>query len=640
MTRAQLPPLLVGTLAVLAVAAYLGVESPGPGPLAAVHASIEDGEKLQGCVRCHTAEGLVAGCLDCHGDIAAELRKDAGYHAFLLRGKPPACKGCHPDHLGAAFAITPELKEFDHPHVKFALVEGAHERLACEKCHTRKGTYLGLTQACVSCHENIHKEERFLGCAGCHDQTTFSQPRNFKHDKLPLVNGHKGVSCAKCHEDKENYASVRGHACVECHPSPHRADLGQDCEKCHARDASPWAAGAKQIDAAFHARVTGFPLVRPHDVECAKCHQGPTFAARYPSPPRPPTSCTACHEDVHKGQFADKKCLDCHEKDHWKPAKIDHSFFPLRFAHGNLECAKCHESGGFKGTPKECAGCHEDKHRGQFGKTSCDACHDEASFKPSLFTVKRHVTFPLDGAHAKVECSKCHADGRFRGAPRACAGCHEDPHRAQFGKTSCDACHTTRAFRPSAFGLERHTSFALSGAHGAVACDACHAGGRFRGAPRACAGCHEDPHGAQFGKGECSTCHAADASTFRIRPFDHAKRANYPLEGAHADAACARCHVEKKGVRVYRGVARECTACHTDVHRGQFKDTSCDRCHTSREEWKAKGFDHGKSKFPLDKAHAPVACDRCHFAVRQPDGGMAVQYRPLSTECQSCHAVK
>jgi hypothetical protein len=640
MTRAHLPPLVVGTLAVLAVAVYLAVSSPGPGALAAAHASIEDGERLAGCVRCHTDEGLVAGCLDCHGQIAEELRKDTGYHAFLLRGKPPACKECHPDHLGADFPITPALLEFDHPHVEFALVEGKHAELACEKCHTRPGTFLGASQACSSCHENIHKEERFLDCAGCHDQTTFAAPKGFKHDKLPLVNGHKGVSCAKCHEDDRNYTLVRGRACAECHESPHRADFQRDCESCHARDATPWRSGANAVDAALHLRATGFPLAKPHDLECAKCHEGATFAVRFPSPPRPPSSCTSCHEDVHKGQFAEKKCLDCHEKDRWKPVRIDHSFFPLRLAHEKVLCASCHESGGFKGTPKTCAGCHEDKHQGQFGKTSCDACHTEAAFKPSLFDAKRHVTYPLEGAHVGVECAACHADGRFRGAPRACAGCHEDKHAGQFGKTSCDACHTTNAFLPSAYAIDRHTSFALTGAHAAIACNACHADGRFRGAPRTCRGCHEDPHRAQFGKGECTTCHAADSSTFRIRPFDHAKKAGYALEGAHAEAACARCHVEEKGVRVFRGVSTACTSCHTDVHRGQFKGTSCDHCHTSREEWKAKGFDHGKTRFPLDKAHAPVACDRCHFSVRQPDGGAAIQYRPLSTECQSCHAVK
>jgi len=637
MTRAQLPPLVIGTLAVLAVAIYLAARTPGPGPLAAVHASIEDSEHLAGCVRCHSDEGLVAGCLDCHGKIAAQVRDDTGYHGFLLRGKPPHCKECHPDHLGRDFRITPALKEFDHGHVEFVLVEGAHRDLACRKCHTRQGTYLGLTQACVSCHENIHKEERFRDCAGCHDQTTFSQPKGFKHDKLPLVNGHKGVSCAKCHEDSRNYASVRGRECAECHKSPHRADLGRDCERCHARDAAPWNAGANAIDAAFHVASTGFALVKPHDVSCEKCHEGQTYAARFPSPPRPLSSCTACHEDVHKGRFGAKACLECHEKDRWKPAHFDHASFPLKLAHAKVDCYACHRE---RETPRTCAGCHEDPHKGQFANASCDTCHNEASFKPALFDVARHETFPLAGAHRTVACDKCHEGGRFRGAPRACAGCHEDPHKGQFGKSSCDTCHGVTSFRPSLYDPERHKSFALTGAHGAVACNACHVGGRFKETPRSCRACHEDPHGTQFGKSECSTCHLADASTFRIRPFDHAKRARYALEGAHADAACARCHVERKGVRIFRGTETACTACHTDVHRGQFKGTGCTSCHTSREEWTAKGFDHGKTRFPLDRAHAPVACDRCHVAVRQPDGTSTVQYRPVPTECRSCHAVK
>jgi hypothetical protein len=344
---------------------------------------------------------------------------------------------------------------------------------------------------------------------------------------------------------------------------------------------------------------------------------------------------------VHRGQFKGKACLDCHEGDRWRPARVDHGSFPLRLAHADLACAACHESGGFRGTPRTCAGCHEDPHKGQFGKASCDRCHDERAFKPSLFTVARHEGFALRGAHATVACDKCHADGTFRGAPRTCAGCHDDRHKGQFGKASCDQCHAEKSWLPSLYGIARHTTFALTGAHRAVACGSCHEGGRFKDAPRSCAGCHEDPHGGQFARErECTTCHLADSSAFAIRPFDHAKRARYPLEGAHADARCERCHVERKGVRVFRGTSSACSACHTDVHRGQFKDRTCEQCHASREEWTAKGFDHAKTLFPLDKAHAAVACDRCHASVPQPDGSTAIQYRPLSTECQSCHAIR
>lgn len=639
MTGAHLPPLVVGTLAILALAAYLVVTAPGPGPLAAAHASLQDAEHMSGCVQCHHDKGLTEGCLACHGEIAGQIRDDRGYHAFLLRGKEPHCNECHPDHLGRDFEITPALETFDHPHVEFTLA-GAHEALACEKCHTEERTYLGLSQACVSCHENVHKEERFKECAGCHTQVTFKGAAGFAHEQLPLVNGHN-VACSKCHEDERNYTSVRGKRCDECHKTPHRAEFGRACDACHARDAAPWGTGAKAVDAALHLASTGFPLEKPHDLECKKCHEGATFGERYPSPPRPLTRCASCHEDVHKGQFAGKACLDCHEMDRWKPARVDHASFPLRFAHAEVECAKCHEAGRFRETPRACAGCHEDRHEGQFGKTACDACHDERAFKPSLFTVARHDTFALKGAHATVACDKCHADGRFKGAPRACAGCHEDRHQGQFGKASCDQCHTEKSFLPSLYGISRHTTFPLTGSHRAVACNACHEAGRFRDTPRTCAGCHEDPHGGQFERGkDCTACHAADSSAFRIRPFDHAKRTRVALEGAHAEAKCERCHVERKGVRIFRGTATACAECHTDVHRGQFKGKSCDRCHTSREEWTAKGFDHGTTRFPLDKAHASVACDRCHTPVRQPDGSTAIQYRPLSKECQSCHAIQ
>jgi hypothetical protein len=633
----------VGTLAILALAAYLVATTPGPGPLAAAHASIPDGERMKGCVQCHADEGLAAGCLACHKEIATQVREDKGYHAYLLRGNPPHCKECHADHLGRDFDITPAMGEFDHPHVEFALA-GKHEGLACEKCHDRPlgdraRTFLGATQECASCHENIHKEERFRECSGCHTQESFKGAAGFAHEKLPLVNGHR-LACDKCHENERDYTSVRGKRCEECHATPHRVDWGRDCESCHARDATPWRDGGRTVDAALHVR-TGFPLSAPHDRECAECHEGATFAVRFRDPPRPPSSCTACHEDVHKGQFPGKGCLECHTADRWKPAKIDHGSFPLRFAHAEVACDQCHKEGGFRGTARSCAGCHEDRHKGQFGKAACDTCHDEKAFKPSLYTVARHETFALKGAHRTVACDRCHAGGRFKESPRACAGCHEDKHKGQFGKTACDACHTEKSFLPSLYGISRHDTFALTGSHRAVACNACHADGRFKGTPRSCKGCHEDPHGGQFARQkECTACHAADSSTFRIRPFDHAKQAGYALEGAHAEAACDRCHVERKGVRVFRGVSTACSACHTDVHRGQFEDANCDRCHTSRDAWTAKGFDHSKTRFPLDRAHAAVACDRCHFTVQQPDGEGAVQYRPLPTECRSCHAFK
>jgi len=140
----------------------------------------------------------------------------------------------------------------------------------------------------------------------------------------------------------------------------------------------------------------------------------------------------------------------------------------------------------------------------------------------------------------------------------------------------------------------------------------------------------------------CTACHRTDASTFRIEPFDHAREAKYPLTGAHAQVTCNACHRrDKAGVRRYRGTAQACASCHTDPHRGQFRRngaTNCERCHGSAVAWNDMTFDHNRqTRFPLDRTHAQVACDRCHFGVKQPDGARVVQYRPLGTQCRDCH---
>jgi hypothetical protein len=195
-----------------------------------------------------------------------------------------------------------------------------------------------------------------------------------------------------------------------------------------------------------------------------------------------------------------------------------------------------------------------------------------------------------------------------------------------------------------------HQRFPLTGSHRAVACNACHekdARGvrRFDGVNRQCRGCHEAPHGRQFARAReksCTACHRGDATTFRIEPFDHARKAGYPLTGAHAQATCNACHrSDQAGVRRYRGTATACASCHTDPHRGQFRRngaTDCEACHGSTVAWNDMEFDHTRqTRFPLDRAHEQVACDRCHFSVKQPDGARVVQYRPLGTQCRDCH---
>ena len=80
-------------------------------------------------------------------------------------------------------------------------------------------------------------------------------------------------------------------------------------------------------------------------------------------------------------------------------------------------------------------------------------------------------------------------------------------------------------------------------------------------------------------------------------------------------------------------------SCHVDQHRGQFAGRDCRTCHTSSQTWTLAGFDHRQTSFPLDGRHARVSCAGCHTPVKQRDGSLVVQYRPLGTRCEDCHDI-
>jgi hypothetical protein len=569
-------PVIVGSLAIFAFAVFLAARHPSPRPLSGAHTRVISTASLLDCTTCHTSDGLTAGCLACHVEIASQLDNREGYHDHLLRDAGRMeCRSCHPDHLGDDFPLVGQLswgaqvrEEFDHPHVEYDL-SGKHAELSCDDCHydegavtfalpsspevIRKHTYLGVDQKCVSCHGEPHGDAMFTSCTECHDQEKFSPAAHFDHaEHFPLENGHAEAPCDGCHlqettdrgEDTPiTFHNIRGSECSECHESPHRVDWKESCEKCHAEDASPWQLANDSITAEIHA-LTGFSLDKPHDVvECAGCHEaGPEFDARYPDPAsatyhRQQDNCQGCHEDVHGGQFlgAYPACLDCHAKTHFSPSNFgveEHEkSYPLVGTHAKSECESCHEVAllGAKSeypqevriyvtTPRECAACHEDVHGGQFLATysSCESCHSQEAFAPSTYGIEEHTTFALEGVHAKTECDSCHKVDLL-------------------GKDSK---------RPLEVQI-------------------------FVGTARECFGCHDDEHRGQFAK-----------------------------EGL----------------------------------------TDCQSCHPSVEEWNKTSFDHDtQSRFKLDETHSSVECSGCHPAVKLPGDVTFVQYRPIGIECNDCH---
>jgi len=611
-------PLLVGTLAILSLVGVVTYRNPSPGALSKAHAPL-DGD-LTACAKCHAEEGLDAGCLACHAEIAGQLRDKRGYHNKLVGQGQPDCARCHPEHHGRGFdameaVAWPEKRaaKFPHDHVEYRL-DGAHDALECTGCHNppfaladfpdrkRGQSYLGLKQDCVSCHsDDVHGEGLFPDCLKCHDQHAFKPAPRFDHTgHFELLGAHDGADCKGCHllDEGLTYSKVKGRTCAECHATIHRTKFEPDCAACHRAAEPEWAAAAADFTPVQHAR-TGFALNERHEkVDCQGCHKrGAPYDRRFVQPARRAEDCAACHEDEHRGQFKGQRCLDCHARAHFLPARFD-----------------------------------EQRHA---------------------------ASFPLVGAHVDVGCKDCHTTTtetgetrRFVGTPRSCRGCHADPHSGQF-KSKCSACHTERRFVPSGYGLAEHTSFRLTGAHSAVACVSCHtrekpgAPRRFAKTPRSCKACHADPHGGQFArqqqKTDCTGCHRADAATFDIRPFDHARRTRYPLRGAHKNAACNECHQRPKAgaPRRYSKTPTRCAACHTDTHRGQFAPRSCTACHAAgRTDWHIQAFDHKQTRFPLDKTHAEGACRKCHPGVKQRDGAVVVQFKPVGTQCRNCHDFK
>lgn len=521
---------------------------------------------------------------------------------------------------------------------------------------------------CESCHHEAGIEH---GCLSCHDEIK-AQLRSRKgyHHFIAETNE---ANCGGCHEE-------------------HRGETFELVNE------NAWGA---QVEPAFRHPHVEFELEGAHArAPCKSCHSNrlssPFKLPDFPEHTRSSTflgltqECLDCHADVHTGGLT-ASCGECHGQEEFRPpVHFDHrDHFPLLGAHSGLDCAACHRLPPAD-TPRAplpfpfddvrgstCGECHPSPHRAQF-EGPCETCHlvEESHWLTAAarMTLDQHARggFPLSGPHASVACGQCHPPGLsfderhpdparadYERRPETCQGCHEDVHRGQFRERDggCLGCHDAHRFEPPRYGLEAHSKvFALSGAHRAIACSECHPmdaaldARRFVGTPNLCRECHQDPHAGQFAErlqaGDCVACHRQESDTFSIEPFDHVTFTGREHRGAHSQASCDECHVETRfpngqTARRYAGTPSECGACHTDVHRGQFRDyETCATCHVSEWKWNYVRFDHNsQSSFPLEGAHAHVPCSGCHMSVDLKGGGQVVQYKPLRKECGDCHEI-
>ncbi|MCC7003718.1 MAG: hypothetical protein IT357_16285 [Gemmatimonadaceae bacterium] len=452
----------------------------------------------------------------------------------------------------------------------------------------------GMTN-CTKCHDLGKRGASDTKCLGCH--TTI---RTRIEAKEGLHATYTGKSCASCHKDHfgADFAVVR----FDTARFDHKKGTGYElrlghlepgCRDCHKES------------------LIADPAVRRYATEQK------IFSKTYLGLP---TGCVDCHrvDNVHGEQFGTRKCTACHTEKTWEEAPLfshDSTDYVLTGAHRDVKCEGCHKERTVPGMPKPvtqyanvkagtCQTCHVDPHQGRMRQT-CQSCHNTESWTrltnrnafESSFDHAR-TKFKLVGAHAHSQCAACHnptarpsagvkiafAAGQAKAmypAPRTtngCASCHVDVHEGTFAKSpggpACQNCHGENTWLPASYDLARHNreSYVLTGAHVAVACISCHKPTREGGPPqfklpsRDCISCHReaDPHGGQFVGRACTECHSTDS--FKVPSFDHAKT-RYPLDGAHKDVACAKCHsviATPNGSTMtrYRPLEMTCKACH------------------------------------------------------------------------------
>jgi hypothetical protein len=572
--------------------------------------------------------------------------------------------------LGATIGVRAQVDTVNrsfHNLTSFPL-SGRHLTVACESCHIG-GAYKATPNTCFSCHWERRRDDRYqlrLGaqCENCHSATAWTAVR-WDHSAatgVPIGVAHRTLGCDTCHSGGEFKATAV--ACVNCHQrdyqatkSPNHAAAGfpTTCETCH-----------KSSDASFqgtrfeHSAV--FPLAGRHaTASCATCHKNNVYKGTS-------TDCVGCHRPEyeraqspnHAAAGFPTACDSCHRASDpaWRGAsstQFNHSaVFPLQGAHAQQQCATCHKNNVYKGTPRDCVGCHQDtynrtsapNHAAAGFPTTCEQCHrsTDTSWRGGQSSSFNHsAVFPLQGVHAQQQCATCHKNNVYKGTPRDCVGCHQDlytrtttpPHASAGFPTTCEQCHkaTDTQWRGAAFNHNQF--FALQGAHAQQQCATCHKNNVYKGTRRDCVGCHQDlytrtttpPHAAAGFPTTCEQCHKATDTQWRGAAFNHNQF--FALQGVHAQQQCATCHKNN----VYKGTPRDCVGCHRTKydqtrnpnHQTAGFPTTCESCHRVTDTaWTQGTFNH--TWFPISGPHRRT-CAECHLNSNN--------YKEFS--CTVCH---
>ena len=289
----------------------------------------------------------------------------------------------------------------------------------------------------------------------------FETPNRAFHNatSFRLDGRHQSVPCASCHVNGQ-YAGTPT-TCYQCHWIRRKDDryqtrLGSECESCHRP--TSWTAATFN-----HAAISGVALGTNHRaLSCDSCHKDAQFAGAT-------AECISCHRrDFEATKSPDHlaagfpaTCDSCHRPNDgvWQNAGgsgfAHAAVFPLVGRHASATCQSCHRNSVYKGTARDCAGCHTaDYNRTQNPShvaagfpTTCETCHraTDSAWTQGRFT---HTQFPLTSRH-NVPCAQCHTTAaNFR--VFSCTVCHargemDSKHRGRGGyiydSNACYSCH-------------------------------------------------------------------------------------------------------------------------------------------------------------------------------------------------------
>jgi hypothetical protein len=349
---------------------------------------------------------------------------------------PADCSLCHE---GGDWRSIRKDFEFDHGAETGVVLEGAHVRAECLRCHNDRGPVAVFARrGCAGCHEDLHRGKLGKNCTDCHDERNWvprGQIEMHNRTRFPLVGAHAGTACWACHPGAQvgnfDRADIE---CISCHQADLAVATNPDhiaqgwvtaCDRCHIP--TTWTG------AGFNHGI--WPLTGAHKVAlCSDCHVGGVY------------------------QGTPNQCVDCHLTEYQNTTNPDHQVLGI-----STQCQNCHNTSTWFGASfnhtgivNNCVSCHlteyqnttNPNHTAAGFPTSCESCHNTNSW----FGANFNHSFPITtGKHKNLDCSDCHLNPSNY-MQFSCIHCHEhnqsnsaDEHSGVSGyvwsNAACYSCH-------------------------------------------------------------------------------------------------------------------------------------------------------------------------------------------------------